>query len=135
MATRRKHIKMTEARKQAQKRYDEQTKDRNYRVCLKFNNKKDNEVAKKLKREKNKQGYIKKLIEEDIVRENTPVYNLNHVRELVSADEIALALSEEVGYDKCKYCGKDKEMCEEDCFFSIKEWLLTEVDDEEESGK
>lgn len=56
----------TEAQKRAQKKYDEANKNRRYNVYLKLNRETDADIIEKLEKCDNIQGYIKKLIREDI---------------------------------------------------------------------
>lgn len=59
----------TEAQKTASYKYD---KNNTKRISLKFNLATDADILKKLEEEKNVQGYIKKLIRSDILKQSTP---------------------------------------------------------------
>lgn len=56
----------TDAQKRAQKKYDENNKDRYKSLYLKLNVESDRDILNKLESVTNKQGYIKELIRNDI---------------------------------------------------------------------
>lgn len=56
----------TEAQRRAVRKYDEAHKDRVKGVYLKLNKETDKDILDKLWSEENVQGYIKRLIREDI---------------------------------------------------------------------
>lgn len=56
----------TDAQRRAQKKYDENNKDRYKSIYLKLNIETDRDILNKLESVTNKQGYIKELIRNDI---------------------------------------------------------------------
>lgn len=56
----------TAAQRKAQKKYDENNKDRYKSLYLKLNVESDRDILNKLESVTNKQGYIKELIRNDI---------------------------------------------------------------------
>ena len=60
-----KKMAITKAAYEAQKRYDEKTSKR---INLKLHKELDNDIIQRLRNEESMQGYIKRLIREDIKR-------------------------------------------------------------------